>query len=422
MMIFKHLLSNLNWWIFFTKDVAPSVFPMLVPEVQTLVKNRFRTCFTKKTGVGFEGKINTEQLIQKLKLYKGHESNITLLVNLTEKCSENATYQSQFSRCMTGSIVKTCIRKYVAQHYNRWANMFSSTKNNTKTGEAVSNGVDEKEESEDYQLPNKKAEDLENDQLTNEIVSNEIADDDDGDNKRMGKSAGDDDDDDDDEVDSKDKEDEESDKNVGDAKDKRINRMKAWMERLTGMRKKMKDRKSQGNVTNILAFKMQCEPCFDLKSSDELKTVFTQCWKNTDKASYMMKIKNCINANRHQTDSEVKKQIEEIKARFISKMLDGYWIKLFKPTTTKTSLFFTQEFWTEKQNCMMNKLGLGTVDKVDKKGYTQLISSHLVGEDKVKEVLINTVDKCGGANPEGKVSFAKFAECTLPMLETACGQ
>merc|ERR1712168_556415 len=152
MIILRHLLSNLNWWIFFTKDVAPPVFPLLVPELQSKVKDRFRNCFSKKTGIEFGDKINTEQVIDQLKLYKGHESNITLLVNLTRQCSKDTTYQSEFSQCMTRNMAVLCIKKYVTEYWNKWRSRYMKTE---KTGT--------------YQLTDKKAEDRENDHLTNQI-------------------------------------------------------------------------------------------------------------------------------------------------------------------------------------------------------------------------------------------------------------
>jgi len=407
MLIFRHLLSNLHWWIFFTKDLAPPVFPELVPELKRKIKDNFRSCFTKKTGIEFEDKINTEQLIEKIKLYKGHESNISLLVNLTQQCSKNSAYQSEFSRCMARNVAVTCIRKYIAFHYNL---------KDTKTEEVGGEADVKTENSEDYQIPDNKEEDLENDEIENEIVSNEIvADDsykdDDGKNsygsdykdsiKRKGRrryfrSA--DDDDDNEEI-----KDEESNEDGVDENYQMKQKIKQiWKEKIMGM-----------------IHSMRCEPCLDLKPSEELVAVFKGCWNATISTSYIGKIRNCI-----QPQQEWKEH-EASKSRHMTKKQEGLWMKLFTPWTTKTvlwtTLFVTEEMFTEKQNCIIGNLGLGTQDKIDKKGYIEMIKTQLIGDDKDKEILIETVNKCEAKNPEAKINFPKFSECTLSMLETACG-
>jgi len=403
MLIFKHLLSNLHWWIFFTKDVSPPVFPMLVPELQRKVKDRFRSCFMQKTGIEFEDKINTEQLIEKIKLYKGDESNISLLVNLTEECSQNSTYQSEFSRCMTRNIAVTCIRNYIKLHYNGMKD--------AKT-EAPDSEDGEEENTGDYQIPDKNEEDIENDQIENEIVSNDIvaddnSKDDDGkysygsddkdSSKRKGRSVDDDDDNDDEEI-----KDEEGDDDEDEKDQMKGKMMKVWKEKIMGMTQHLR-----------------CEPCLNLKPSDELVSVFQGCWNTTVSTSYIGKIKNCI-----QPQEEMKEHIASKPMHHVMMKKEGMWMKLFTPWTTKTvlwtTLFMTEEMFKEKQSCIIGNLGLGTQDKIDKKGYTEMIKKHLIGDDKDKETLIEITNKCGASKPEVKVSFPKFSECTLSTLETVC--
>jgi len=458
MIIFKHLLSNLHWWIFFSKDVSPPVYHrQLVPEVKTKVQERFRSCFTKKTGIDFEDKVNTQQVIEKIKLYKGDESNITTIVNLAEQCSQNSTYQSEFSQCMTSNMARTCIRKYISLHYSRWRK--------TKTSETSGDSDEENENTENYQAPTKKEDDLENDEIKHQIVSNEISaddnskdDDDDSKNSygspdknthsRKGRSAddddndnddddndNDDDNDDDDDIDDDDNDDdnddddnddddEEKDTKGDDARSKWRERVKAWKEKYAHMKNRTSWKGHTSNKSRHGSWKgwssyRSCEQCFSLKPSKEMMSVFTGCWKAATKNSYMDKMKNCITATMD------KKEIEEKESRnskYMSKYMDGMWMKLFKPwSSKKTSLFFTEEMMREKQTCMFEKLGLGTPDKINKKGYTEMIKTHLTGDDKQKETLTKTVEKCGAATPEGKVGFTKFAECTLAMLETSCG-
>jgi len=276
---------------------------------------------------------------------------------------------------------------------------------------------------ENINFQTKKAEDHENDQLTNQVASNQITDDDDDGDKsksiygnrknssrRKGRSTDDDDDDNNDE--------DEDDKKT---KSKTEERMKAWKEKLKGMKERYKNKKSQGGKVRTYSRYRRCEPCFNLKSSEELKSAVKQCWETAAPTSYQMKIKSCVKATAPKKSSEETKAREERWNKFISRYLDGYWITLFKPSAMKTSLYVTEEYIKEKKNCLLGKLSLGTADSIDKKGFTQMIRTHLIGDDKAKEVLIKTVDKCGGARPEGKVDHAKFTECTLPMLETSCG-
>jgi len=312
-LIFRHLLSNLNWWIFFTKDVSPPAFPMLVPEVKRKVQNNFRSCFIKKTGIKYDDKINAEQVIEKIKLYKGDQSNITLLVDLTRQCSQNATYQSQFSHCMTRNIGGICMSKLIEQIRARWSR-WRSQKENKAEDNGSSSGtrqkvVNKKVDPRKYQLKSTKAEDLENDQITNSIVSNEVSDGsskdkDDGKNtyttskkwsrKRKGRSLDDDDDDDDDD---------DKKKEATTRRPSRADRIKAWKE-------KMKNRRKSGGGSWWSKYK-RCEPCYNLTSSEQLKTVMKNCWESTSKTSYIMKIKDCMKKSmKDKTQSDRSKEWE----------------------------------------------------------------------------------------------------------------
>jgi len=108
------------------------------------------------------------------------------------------------------------------------------------------------------------------------------------------------------------------------------------------------------------------------------------------------------------------------KAYYMSKYLSGAWLKMFKPSSSKKSLFYSQEDINEKYNCYLGKMGLGSIDNINQKGYIEMVKA-LPGDDKHKEILTKTVEKCAKSTQEGKVSFSKFTACALPMLETSCG-
>merc|ERR1712080_436382 len=165
-------------------------------------------------------------------------------------------------------------------------------------------------------------------------------------------------------------------------------------------------------------FKPRCEQCFNLKSSEELKTVMKTCWESSDKNSYMMKIKNCIFGKE---DSARNERMKALANKMMSMYLEKAWLKLFVPSTSKRSIFMTEDTINEKRKCLIEKLGLGSVDNLDRKGYTEMITTHLIGDDKEKEALTMTVEQCGAEFGEGKMSFSMFTKCALPMLETSCG-
>merc|ERR1712066_299087 len=113
MMFAKMFMKNFDWMVFFSKDLSPMLYPFINEVTQNKIRTTFKACFLKKTGVEMGAKmINTKHVIEKIKQYKGDESNITAIVNATEHCSVNATTQEKLSHCVMRKVIGGCFMKY----------------------------------------------------------------------------------------------------------------------------------------------------------------------------------------------------------------------------------------------------------------------------------------------------------------------
>jgi len=113
MMHGKIFMKNFGWMVFFSKNIAPKVnCPVIAEETRKNIKSTFKTCFLKKTGVDMQQqKINTKQVIEKIRQYKGDERNITAVINAIEQCSGNSITQEDLSICVFRRVLGGCFMK-----------------------------------------------------------------------------------------------------------------------------------------------------------------------------------------------------------------------------------------------------------------------------------------------------------------------
>jgi len=343
MMFAKIFMKNFDWMVFFSKDISPTLYPFIHEETQNKIKSTFKACFLKKTGVQMGAKmINTKHVIEKIKQYKGDESNITAIVNATEHCSINATTQEELSHCVMKKVIGGCFMKYRSAMRGKY--QIRSRTELTPTDESE----DEKKEREE-------------------------------------KEAKDEDDDDKDS--DEDDEDKEEEKKEEDSKKSRRHHNRDF------------NRKYSKNYK-------KCTPCYPLQSSEELKHICMYCMEHGE-PNYFSKIMSCMKY-------DMKKKAEDAK-----KEPDHMWLKLFKPLHTG-SFFMPTERIEKMQSCIFGRLGLGTTDDVSAEGYKKMIKKHLIGNDKVKEVLIKNVDSCSKSAIGAKVDYKLFTKCILPKLQDHC--
>jgi len=147
--------------------------------------------------------------------------------------------------------------------------------------------------------------------------------------------------------------------------------------------------------------KPMCEPCIPLEATDEVTMAWKTCMDDPEAQDFYHKFLKCLKW--------------EPKG---DKPMEAMWPQLFTPRF-KLSVFFDKESQDAHTDCTYQKLGLGSSTEVNPQGFRDLVNSKLIGEQKDKDNLIETIDACSTGTEA--ITSEEFTTCTVQRLQKQCG-
>jgi len=308
-------LDSFDWLVYFTDDISPNLCPLLKTETRNEIKNSFKTCFVKETGLGMDGQmVNVTQVIDQIERYQGSETNKTTVIRIAEDCSSKSGNQEDFSKCTMKSLVETCKRD---PYYEKPQLPFMSEPETKSSHGAGSYGGGP---------PN-------------------------------GANGG-------------------------------------------GYGGGRPNGAAGQNHGGYPMDKPKCEPCIPLEAADEVSMAWKTCMEAPEAQDFYHKFLRCLKW--------------EPKG---DKPMEAMWPQLFTPRF-KLAVFIDKDSQDAHTDCMYEKLGLGNSTDVNAQGFKDLVSDKLMGAQKVKDYLIETIDACSISNEA--ITSEEFTTCTVQRIQRKC--
>ena len=102
--------TSFHWSVYFTKDFAPFICPVITTDTQTQIKNSFRNCFSTKTGIKLGNSVDISQVKEVMDRYEGNSLDKTTVFLAISSCS-SAANRAEFSDCTLSYLADYCREK-----------------------------------------------------------------------------------------------------------------------------------------------------------------------------------------------------------------------------------------------------------------------------------------------------------------------